>query len=147
MAPRWSHQHLGFKRGLVIASLNVYGLRGHLDEIQLLLNSLGIHILALNETKLDGSVAKELTDMTGYQQKRLDRNCNGGGLSINIRDSIRFKPRDDVPVGDLELCIEIEPRKCKPFLIVAWYRSPSSPLAPLRSWKRFSLFWTKKTRK
>ena len=31
------HQHLGFKRGLTIVSLNVNGLRSHRDEIQFLL--------------------------------------------------------------------------------------------------------------
>ena len=41
-----NHQHLGFKKGMAIASLNVNGLRGHFDEIQVLLRDLGIHILA-----------------------------------------------------------------------------------------------------
>ena len=141
-----SHQHLGLKKGMVIASLNVNGIRSHLDEVQLLLNNLGIHILALNETKLDSSIAKELTDIAGYQQKRLDRTCHGGGVSIYIRDSIRFKPRDDVPVTDLELiCIEIEP--VNHFLLLPGIDLQVALLAPLRSWKRFSLFWTNKVKK
>ena len=49
---------------------------------------LGIQILALNETKLDPEFPKELTSMSGYQQERLERTCNGGGVSIYIRDSI-----------------------------------------------------------
>ena len=52
---------------MAIASLNVNGLRSHLDEVKLLLKNLGIHILALNETKLDRLVPKELTDIRGYQ--------------------------------------------------------------------------------
>ena len=39
------HQHLGFKKGLAIASLNTNGLRSHLDEVQLLIRDLGIQIL------------------------------------------------------------------------------------------------------
>ena len=85
------HQHLGFKKGMAIASLNINGLRSHLDEIQLL--NLGIHILALNETKLDPEFPKELTTGAGYQQERLDRTCNGGGVSIYIRDSVKYKRR------------------------------------------------------
>ena len=113
----------------MIASLNVNGLRSHLDEVQLLLNNLGIQILALNETKLDSSIAKELTNISGYQQIRLDRTCNGGGVSIYIRDSVRFKPRDDVLVDFLELIsTEIEPPKYKPFLVVACYRLPGNPV-------------------
>ena len=52
---------------MAIASLNINGLRSHLDEVQLLNRSLGIHILALNETKLDPNYPKELTSLPGYQ--------------------------------------------------------------------------------
>ena len=44
-----SLQHLGFQRGMASVSLNINGLRNHHDEIKLLLNDKGIHILALNE--------------------------------------------------------------------------------------------------
>ena len=109
--------------GMAVASLNVNGLRSHLDEVQLLINNLGIHILALNETKLDPNYPKELTSIAGYQQERLER-------TIYIRDSIKYKPRSDVPVDDLEIiCIEVEPPKSKSFLILAWYRPPSDPVA------------------
>ena len=46
-------QHLGFRKGLAISSLNVNGIRGCLDEVKLLLSNLGIHFLALNKTKLN----------------------------------------------------------------------------------------------
>ena len=42
-----SHQHLGFKKGIAIASLNINGPRSHLDEAQLLMRDLGIQILSL----------------------------------------------------------------------------------------------------
>ena len=60
-------QHLGFRKGLAIASLSVNGLRGCLDEVKLLLSNLGIHFLALNETKLDRKVPKELSAIWGCQ--------------------------------------------------------------------------------
>ena len=41
------------KKGKKLASLNVNGLRSHLDEIELLIRSLDIHVLTLDETKLD----------------------------------------------------------------------------------------------
>ena len=41
------------KKGKKLASLNVNGLRSHLDEIELLIRSLDIHALTLDETKLD----------------------------------------------------------------------------------------------
>ena len=124
------HQHMGYRKGMAIASLNVNGLRSHLDEVKILMTDLGIHILALNETKLAPDYPKELTNVAGYQQERLDRTCNGGGVSIYIRDSIKYKPRPDVPADDLEIiCIEVEPPKSKSFLVLAWYRPPSDPVA------------------
>ena len=123
------HQRLGFKKGMAIASLNINGLRSHLDKVQLLIRDLGIQILALNETKLDPESPKELTSVAGYQQERLDRTCNGGGVSIYIRDSIKYKRRLDIPTDNLELiCIEVEPPKSKLFLVLAWYRPPSDPV-------------------
>lgn len=123
--PTGSHQHLGFKMGMAIASLNINGLRRHHDEIKVLLNDQG-HIFALNETKLDVSIPKELTEISGYQQKRLDRACNGDGVSLYVRDTIKMTPRDNVPSDGLELlCVVITPPKSKPFLLVAWHRPPS----------------------
>ena len=123
------HHPSSSKKGLTIASLNINGLRGHFDKLQLFLQSSGIHILALNETKLDPQYPKELTAVAGYQQERLDRTCNGGGVSLYVRDSIKFKPRDDVPTDSLELiCVEIQPPRGKPYLVVSWHRPPSDPV-------------------
>ena len=47
---------LGHRKGMAIASLNVNSLLLHIDEIRMLVKELGIHILALNETKLDKSI-------------------------------------------------------------------------------------------
>ena len=123
------HQHLGFKKGIAIASLNINSLRSHFDEVNLMIQRLGIYILALNETKLDNSIPNELTDISGYQQLRRVRSCHGGGVSIYVRNSINFKPRDDISAEGLEIiCIEIEPPKSKPFLVIVWYRPPGCPV-------------------
>ena len=67
--------------------------------------------------------------MAGYQQKRLHRTCNGGGISQYVRDSVKFKPRDDVSSDNLELiCVEIQPPKNKSHLVVSWNRPPSDPV-------------------
>ena len=108
---------------------NVNGIRSHLDEIQLLVNTLEVHIMALNETKIDPGYPVELTAIRSYQEERLERSARGGGVSIYIRDSIRFNRRMAVPIEDLEsICIEIMPQKCSSFFVLAWYRLPSDPI-------------------
>ena len=142
--PNGSHQQLGFKKGMAIASLNINGLRSYLDEVQLLIRNLGIHILALNEIKLNPEFPKELTSVAGYQQERLERTCNGGGVSIYIRDSIKHKRRLDIPTDDLELiCIEVEPPKSKSFLVLAWYRPPSDPVGSFNKLEKVLSFLDK----
>ena len=43
---------------------------------------------------------------------------------------IKYKHRLDIPSDDLELiCIEVDPPKSMPFLVLAWYRPPSAPVA------------------
>ena len=81
--------------GMALASLNINGLRSHLDEVQL---------------------PKELTEIPGYQQERRYRTGNGGGVSIYIKDPIKYKLRSDVPTDDLEIiCCEIIHQKANPF--------------------------------
>jgi hypothetical protein len=56
---------------------------------------------------------------------RCDRNRNGGGVAVYIRNSIPF--RKDLMSDSLGLlCVELETPKSKPLLISTWYRPPDS---------------------
>ena len=83
------HEHTEHKKGRFIASLNISGFRRHLDEISSSLGEKGIHLLALNETKVDNSYAKQLTNILGYQQERKDRTAHEGGVALYIREPIQ----------------------------------------------------------
>ena len=61
---------------MIIASINFNSLPRHLDEIKLLLKEQGIHILALNEAKIDRNVSSDFLEVEGYKLIRLDRNRN-----------------------------------------------------------------------
>ena len=114
---------------MVIASLNVNSLPAHIDEIRVLLHEKNIHILALNETKIDSDYSSELLKIEGYRFDRLDRNRRGGGIGFYIRDSFEVDVREDIPVSNLELrCIGVKPVQAKPFFVVSWYRPPSDPV-------------------
>ena len=96
---------LGHRKGMTIASLNVNNLLLHIDEIRMLVNELGIHILAFNETKLDKSIDDSLVGIEGYTLKRCDRDRHGGGVAIYIKDTLldKFTVREDLPKSNLEL--------------------------------------------
>ena len=131
-----------------IASLNVNGLRSHLDEVRLLVKDLGIHILALNEAKLDSSIPKELTEISGFQQKRRDRSRNGGGVSLYVKDTFKMAARDDVPADGLELlCIEISPPKVNPSLLLLGTDHPVTLLTLSVNWKRLLPILTRRAKK
>ena len=109
--------------------MNINGLHRHLDEISSFLNGKGIHVLALNETKVDNSYPKQLTNILGYQQERKDRTARGDGVALYIREPIQYTRRTDLPSQDLELiCVEIQPPKSKSYIVIAWYRPPSDPV-------------------
>ena len=79
---------LGFRKGMVIASLNINILPAHTDEVEILLKDQGIHILALHETKIDDNYASDLLQIDGYRFFRHDRNRDGGGVGFYISNTI-----------------------------------------------------------
>ena len=62
----------------------------------------------------------------GYSFVRLDRNRHAGGVAIYCCDTLEFRKRDDIPISTLEMvCIEINPPRAIPYLVISWYRPPS----------------------
>ena len=111
-----------------MASLNFNSLLPKIDEIRLLVKNKKIDILVVNETKIDDKVEDQLIAINDYSLKRCDRNRNGGGVALYVKNTVNFKPREDFPNKSLELIsIEVEPKNSFPFIILGWYRPPSSP--------------------
>ena len=86
-------RQLGCRKGLAVASLNVNSLLLHIDEIKKLMKEKSIHVLALNETKLDDNIASDLLRIDGYTLYREDRTRNGGGVAVYISDSLKHSRR------------------------------------------------------
>ena len=60
---------------------------------------------------------QELAEISGYQQQCIDRTCNGGVVSLYVKDSIKVTTRVDVPPKGLEpLCVDKSTPKSKPLL-------------------------------
>ena len=114
-------------KGLRIANLNVNSLLKHLDEIRTMLSDYPFDILAINESKIDPSISNSEISIQHYSIVRLDRNRYGGGVVLYIKNNIPYVERQDLVSDDLEMiCIEVNRKHSKPFLIGTWYRPPSS---------------------
>ncbi len=74
-------------KGLRIANLNVNSLTRHVDDIRIMLTNYPFDILAINETKLDSSISDSEIYINGYTIIRKDRNRNGGGIAIYIKNN------------------------------------------------------------
>ena len=56
---------------------------------------------------------------------RCDRNRQGGGVAVYVKDTISFKIRNDLPTSGLEIvCTEVMPKCSSFFIFLAWYRPP-----------------------
>ena len=107
-----------------MAILNITSLLTHLDELRVLLNYNCIDLLAINETRLDGSISDQDVKVEGYHVTRCDRTVNGrfgGGVCFYIRSDINYVVREDLDDQLLEiLSIEIRKPNSKPFVVTSW---------------------------
>ena len=70
-----------------MACLNINSLTKHIDELRIVLSNQCVDILAVNETKLDGSICDIEVTVEGYNIIRRDRSSNGrsgGGICFSI---------------------------------------------------------------
>ena len=73
----------------------------------------------------------------GRVDGQFDDGESRGGVCFYVRDNLNFSLRQDLSVDHLEnLCIKIRKPSRKPFLVVTWYRPPSSTV------DKFDLFET-----
>ena len=83
--------------------------------------------MAINETKLSKYSPDCLVSINDFAVERKDRNEDGGGVAIYVRNTINYKLVENLPQHTLELmCLEIVPKRAKPFFVVCWYRPLSS---------------------
>ena len=111
---------------LIFGNLNINSVYPKFDQMKFSLQG-RVNILILTETKLDESFPTTQFLIEGYSKPfRLDRNRNGGGLLVYIREDIPSKElKSHTLAEDIEgIFIEINLRKCK-WLLFATYHPPS----------------------
>ena len=114
-------------KGFKIGHLDITSLTKHIEELRIFIHENSFEILCINETRLDNSTYDTEIEIAGYEIVRKDRNWNGGGVAIYLRNNIPYVERGDLtPVNVEAICLEIRKPKSKPLLISTWYRPPDS---------------------
>ncbi len=109
---------------IIIAHLNINSLRYKFDSLVQIINS-NIDILVIGETKLDSTFPKKSSFIiNGFKAPyRKDRNGDGGGIIIYVREDIPSQEKDhNFPSNVEALAVEINLRKTK-FLLMGIYHS------------------------
>ena len=114
-------------RGFKIAKLNIRSLIENIDQFRYFLKDKQFDIICLNETLLDDTINDHEVNITGYQILRNDRNRNGGGLAVSVRNTIYYISRTELDTNDLEtITVEISKPRSKPFIVNCMHRPPNS---------------------
>ena len=84
-----------------------------------------IDLIAFNETQLSNNITNNQVKLSNYELIRKDRNRNGGGVCIYIKNHVNFKVRHDLMHDNTEaIIIEVTKPNSKPFAVVVAYRAP-----------------------
>ena len=111
---------------IIVGTLNINSISPKFYEFKLIVSGY-FDVIIVTETKLDGSFPKAQFCIDGFSiPYRLDRNRNGRGLMMYVRDYIPSKmlAKHNLPEDIEAAFIELNFRKCKRF-ICATYRAPS----------------------
>ena len=116
------------KKGLNIMHLNIHYLYSKLDKLKILLSQTNeIDVICLCETFLNENFSNEEIKLENYQLFRRDRETNGGGLVVYVKENLRCLLRDDLQIDGIEsLWLEVKHEAQKSFLLGYTYRPPSS---------------------
>ena len=71
-------------------SHNIVSRTNHIEEVKCNLTNQQIDLLALNGTRLDNYRNDDLFSIKGSEFLRKDRNRQGGGVAVYVRNSINY---------------------------------------------------------
>ena len=116
------------RNGPLVAYLNINSIRNKIDFLRPMISET-TDILVIAETKIDNTFPTSQFMIEGFMKPfRYDRNQNGGGLLIYVRERApvkeltKYQAPSDIECG----MIEINLKKQK-WLLLAIYRPPSQP--------------------
>ena len=90
------------QKGMHFIHINIRSLLASIDEIRLLANKTNASVIAITESWLDHYITDAEILNSGYIVERRDRNRQGRGVCIYIKDSHVFYRRDNLSRDGLE---------------------------------------------
>ena len=112
--------------GHKVVLINASSLLSCHAEVCQLFHRAGTTLMGVAETWLDETVPDGEVCPAGVSIVRNDRNRRGGGVALLLSDAIKFVPRPDVCIGNIEtVWIELFPRSKRSMIICCAYRPPS----------------------
>lgn len=113
------------RRGLHLMHLNVWSLLPKVGDVRLLILNTRPMVLAVTETWQDGSIENKEVNLPSYNIIRRDRNRNGGGVCLYIRDDVHFNHRSELArEGQQVACVDLILPKTQPIIVGVCYRPP-----------------------
>ena len=113
-------------KGIIIAYLNINSIRNKFELLKCIISD-NIDILTIAETKLDSNFTTNQFLLEGFRTPfRYDRNSNGGGILVYVREGVPAKEiktynfPDNIECGFVEINL-----KNKKWLLANVYRPPS----------------------
>ena len=109
-----------------MAYLNINSIRNKIEDLKTLIAK-NVDILAVSETKLDESFPTSQFLIDGFKKPfRYDRNANGGGILVYIREKVPANEIKQVNIANSIECVltEINVGK-KKLAVISTYRPPS----------------------
>ena len=123
-------------RGFKLAALNIASIPGYIEELRVYMNIKCIDILAVNETRLNNIISSGEVAVSGYILERNNRNREGGGIALYIRDTINYERLYDLEYESLGwIGIKVVKPKAKPFIVSTSYRPPDANADTMRDFE------------
>ena len=93
------------RKTLTFAHININSFRNKYVVLQEVLYEKLVDILVVSESKLDDSFPSAQFQVEGYKLYRKDRDSNGGGLIMYVRNGLTSRQRTDLETEQTE-CVQ-----------------------------------------
>ena len=118
-----SHFFISFIGGLKFVSININSIRGKKLELLAFLDFHQPHIVAIQETKIDSSIATSelFPESCLYNVYRKDRNLHGGGVMLLVHKDISHMPIMELENNLESVWIKVFANQTSHY-VASWYR-------------------------